>query len=114
MDAVIQNRALRNRSVGAMMASALTAGLMSLALAISPSSPTFSVSALVCILCSASNFGWFFRDYWTARQASRELPSKTRFELVEDRLDELERLKRRDMVTQEEYAAKRQEILKDL
>ncbi len=32
----------------------------------------------------------------------------------EDRLDELERLKRRDMVTPEEYAAKRQEILKDL
>jgi len=33
---------------------------------------------------------------------------------VEDRLDELERLKRRDMVTPEEYAAKRQDILKDL
>ena len=33
---------------------------------------------------------------------------------VEDRLDELERLKRRDMVTPDEYAAKRQEILKDL
>jgi hypothetical protein len=33
---------------------------------------------------------------------------------AEDRLDELERLKRRDMVTAEEYAAKRQEILKDL
>ena len=33
---------------------------------------------------------------------------------VEDRLDDLERLKRRDMVTPEEYAAKRQDILKDL
>ncbi len=33
---------------------------------------------------------------------------------VEDRLDELERLKRRDMVTPEEYDTKRQEILKDL
>ena len=33
---------------------------------------------------------------------------------VEDRLDELERLKRRDMVTPEEYAVKRQEILGDL
>jgi len=33
---------------------------------------------------------------------------------VEDRLDELERLKRRDMVTTEEYASKRQDILKDL
>jgi hypothetical protein len=33
---------------------------------------------------------------------------------VENRLDELERLKRRDLVTPEEYAAKRQEILKDL
>ncbi|HEV3271212.1 MAG TPA: hypothetical protein VGZ93_03435 [Candidatus Methylacidiphilales bacterium] len=37
-----------------------------------------------------------------------------RWRSVEDRLDELERLKRRDMVTPEEYAAKRQEILKDL
>ena len=33
---------------------------------------------------------------------------------AEDRLDELERLKRRDMVTAEEYAAKRQDILQDL
>ncbi len=33
---------------------------------------------------------------------------------TEDRLDELERLKRRDMVTPEEYATKRHEILKDL
>jgi cytochrome c-type biogenesis protein CcmH/NrfG len=37
-----------------------------------------------------------------------------RVRTVEDRLDELERLKRRDLVTPEEYAAKRQEILKDL
>lgn len=41
-------------------------------------------------------------------------PKATRSHSVEDRLDELERLKRRDMVTPEEYAAKRQEILKDL
>jgi hypothetical protein len=33
---------------------------------------------------------------------------------TEDRLDELEHLKRRDMVTPEEYTAKRQDILKDL
>jgi len=33
---------------------------------------------------------------------------------AEDRLDELERLKRRDMVTPEEYATKRAEILKDI
>jgi hypothetical protein len=32
---------------------------------------------------------------------------------VEDRLDELERRKRRDMVTLEEYAAKRQDTLED-
>ncbi len=36
------------------------------------------------------------------------------YHAVEDRLDELERLKRRDIVTPEEYAAKRQEILKGL
>jgi len=40
--------------------------------------------------------------------------SDIRRSAVEDRLDELERLKRRNMVTPEEYAAKRQEILKDL
>jgi F0F1-type ATP synthase membrane subunit b/b' len=33
---------------------------------------------------------------------------------AEERLDELERLKRRDMVTSEEYAAKRRDILEDL
>jgi hypothetical protein len=33
---------------------------------------------------------------------------------AEDHLDELERLKRRAMVTPEEYVTKRQEILKDL
>ncbi len=38
----------------------------------------------------------------------------TNYRTVEDRLDELERLKRRDLVTPEEYAAKRQDILKDL
>ena len=37
-----------------------------------------------------------------------------RWRSVEDRLDELEHLKRRDMVTPEEYATKRAEILKDL
>jgi hypothetical protein len=41
-------------------------------------------------------------------------PPHQRLSSVEDRLDELERLKRRDMVTPEEYAAKRQGILKDL
>jgi hypothetical protein len=44
------------------------------------------------------------------RWAAQPTPVKS----VEDRLDELERLKRRDMVTPEEYTAKRQEILKDL
>jgi len=47
-----------------------------------------------------------------AFRKQHEAPSS--FRLVEDRLDELERLKRRDMVTLEEYATKRQEILKDL
>ena len=47
------------------------------------------------------------------RKGPPPLPRKQTLS-VEDRLDELERLKRRDMVTPEEYAAKRQEILKDL
>ena len=59
----------------------------------------------------------FFRRIWDAGQhvdlleAAASMPKERS---VEDRLDELERLKRRDMVTPEEYAAKRQEILKDL
>jgi hypothetical protein len=48
-----------------------------------------------------------------ARQKRHEMITPS-LRSVEDRLDELERLKRRDMVTPEEYAAKRQEILKDL
>ena len=58
----------------------------------------------------------FVRRIWdTCQQVDglqAALPTKERS--VEDRLDELERLKRRDMVTPEEYAAKRHEILKDL
>jgi hypothetical protein len=46
---------------------------------------------------------------------AEESPLPTReSRTVEDRLDELERHKRRNMVTPEEYAAKRQDILKDL
>jgi hypothetical protein len=63
---------------------------------------------------------------WTPAPTEKEMAEKNRVWLdeinrdyaplrtVEDRLDELERLKRRDMVTPEEYAAKRQDILKDL
>jgi hypothetical protein len=35
-------------------------------------------------------------------------------ETVEDRLDEMERLRRRNLISPEEYAYKRQEILKEL
>ena len=45
---------------------------------------------------------------------ARQIAPKPERTSVENRLDELERLKRRDMVTPEEYATKRQEILKDL
>ncbi len=48
------------------------------------------------------------------REVREKLAARTDRASVEDRLDELERLKRRDLVTDEEYAAKRQEILKDL
>jgi hypothetical protein len=49
-----------------------------------------------------------------ACKADSVLIDSLRSVATEDRLDELERLKRRDMVTPEEYAAKRQEILNDL
>ena len=54
--------------------------------------------------------GFFFK----ARSLKRKGESPSRLQTAEDRLDELERLKRRDMITPEEYTAKRQEILKDL
>jgi len=54
-------------------------------------------------------------NFWEDSQESLADEDKTQNKrTAEDRLDELERLKRRDMVTPEEYAAKRQEILKDL
>ena len=58
----------------------------------------------------------FFGRIWDACQQVDLLQaaSTPKKRSAEDRLDELERLKRRDLVTPEEYAAKRQEILKDL
>lgn len=47
------------------------------------------------------------------RHARHEAKSETD-RSIEDRLDELERLKRRAMVTSEEYEAKRKDILNDL
>jgi hypothetical protein len=47
-------------------------------------------------------------------KSESSVPTRLILRSVEDRFDELERLKRRDMITSEEYAAKRQEILKDL
>jgi len=71
-------------------------------------------SVMTSILIVAGPFITF--KYWqSARDAKAALIRATQAgRTVEDRLDELERLKRRDMVTPEEYAAKRQEILKDL
>jgi hypothetical protein len=54
-------------------------------------------------------------QFWFSEAiVKRFAPPQPRLASIEDRLDELERLKRRDLVTPEEYAAKRQEILKDL
>jgi len=67
-----------------------------------------SAAGLSCV-----PIAWGFLAYREELKLLRLLQeSKNRS--AEDRLDELERLKRRDMVTPEEYAAKRQEILKDL
>jgi hypothetical protein len=48
------------------------------------------------------------------RQIQAETSISDKKLTTEDRLEELERLKRRDMVTPEEYAAKRHEILGDI
>jgi hypothetical protein len=63
---------------------------------------------LICAVILIAQF-WFSEAI-----VKRFAPPQPRLSSVEDRLDELDRLKRRDLVTPEEYAAKRQEILKDL
>jgi hypothetical protein len=63
------------------------------------------------LVCSANYLIKKAYDRLTQSEISFQ---KTFSRSVENRLEELERLKRRDMVTPEEYAAKRQEILKDL
>jgi hypothetical protein len=69
------------------------------------------ILSLVGIALAGSYILDAIRQYKRVRTI-RDNPSP--FRRAEDRLDELERLKRRDMVTAEEYAAKRQEILKSL
>jgi hypothetical protein len=63
---------------------------------------------LICAVILIAQF-WFSEAI-----VKRFAPPHPRLSSVEDRLDELERLKRRDLVTSEEYGTKRQEILKDL
>jgi hypothetical protein len=51
---------------------------------------------------------------WVMAESTSEVDAFGRPITVEDRFDQLERLKRRDMITADEYAAKRKQILKDL
>ncbi len=69
------------------------------------------VTMLVC--CAVAFVQSGFRAI-NADKKLLDLSSQAQPSSAEDRLDELERLKRRDMVTAEEYAAKRLEILKSL
>jgi hypothetical protein len=79
----------------------------------------FGSTGFYLVLAGAGAF-LFFRGLRMVRnnfdpryRTSTEIAPSNR-PTTEDRLDELERLKRREMVTAEEYAAKRQEILNDL
>jgi hypothetical protein len=115
MDAVVEQRALWRSNVSTASSSLFVIVSFAFALWIEPTAhPLFSA---VCVANIALNV-WFLipalRKAHQARLALRNLPKKTRFQTAEDRFDELERLKRRQMVTPEEYAAKRQDILKDL
>jgi len=68
--------------------------------------------SLFCVVVGGyMAYDGFLRVREASAEESRPISSS---KSVEDRLDELERLKRRDMVTPEEYAIKRQDILKDL
>ena len=71
---------------------------------------------VTCILMLTASVSFMILCVYLFR-SMRKAPQKTEVHAApraEDRLDELERLKRRDMVTPEEYTTKRQEILKDL
>jgi hypothetical protein len=112
-DPVAENRVLRTRSVGGVMGSSVII-LPNILLVMIGGGSMLRAIALILAIGAAIELGWSLRNLYTARAKLRQLPIKTRFESAEDRFDELERLKRRDMVTAEEYAAKRQDILKDL
>jgi hypothetical protein len=80
---------------------------------------TFAAKFFASAIIFCLGFAYFLIAFPAIDRLSRSLNGPPplphqRTRSVEDRLDELERLKRRDMVTPEEYAAKRQEILKDL
>jgi hypothetical protein len=104
--------------------------LLSVPLLVAPSyflvQPLLPQGGLLSYLLTTTVIGGLYLAYFSvacqeivkfAKLASMKSPPPlpgNRSSSVEDRLDDLERLKRRDMVTPEEYAAKRQEILKDL
>ena len=84
-----------------------------------PSSPTIYVAGVVYVIFVVLSFVLLGLTVWLLLVLIRLLQTLTeswrlRITAQHARLDSLERLKRRDMVTPEEYAAKRQEILKDL
>ncbi|MEJ0000549.1 MAG: hypothetical protein WDO13_16155 [Verrucomicrobiota bacterium] len=74
----------------------------------------YAAFALVLLASGAGLMLWGLRQFHLLVSRLDEEEGSIEAEPVEDRLDELERLKRRDMVTPEEYAVKRREILKDL
>src|SRR5271170_3878280 len=113
MDDMVKNIRIRNLSA----ISAFLSFLVIIACGFSlyfASDGTQQVLLSIVILISGWNVVARIGEVADARTALQDLPAKSKLRTVEDRLDDLERLKRRDMVTPEEYAAKRQEILKDL
>jgi hypothetical protein len=113
MDLVIENRIIRNRALGRLVSDLLLTVLLTIG-AILVDTALLRLLFIISLIFCASDIGYSARQFMQARKHLQNLPIKTKLETAEDRFDELERLKRRDMVTPEEYAVKRQEILKDL
>jgi hypothetical protein len=111
MDALARNIRMRNLHFGAILFPLVIIVLLG-----SIPGPLLAGGRFLILLCVAQIglAGWQIGYAWANIRNLRSALPTLKNPSPEDRLDELERLKRRDMVTSEEYAAKRQEILEDL
>jgi hypothetical protein len=100
MDAVAENRILRNRYAARLISDLLMTSIFGLcSILLDGIGIVGRLSLTIAVIITSSDIGYSLRQFLQAYKNLQGLPPKTKFETAEDRLDELERLKRRDMVT---------------